>query len=198
MENTYFKHKGNLAKILKQLIGIFLVSANTFSINSFPVFSNEEEYIEFSFEDDSDVDPSNESFKLNNSNQVNEVIIPKNDISLPLNYIYESTYDLKEIPKYKALKTEQNITKNKNNPFLIESKSQESNNSFFLSNLKVTGIITINNKTLTIISSMYGTDTFETGDMIGEGYLIKSIISDPASVLISNNKYSRLFVLEEK
>ena len=58
--------------------------------------------------------------------------------------------------------------------------------------------ITINNKTLTIISSIYGTDTFETGDMIGEGYLIKSIISDPASVLISNNKYSRLFVLEEK
>ena len=198
MDNPYFKHKINLERITKQLIGVFLVSTNTFFIISFPILANEEEYVEFSFEDDFEINQPNDSLELNKSNLVDEVTIPKNDISLPLNYIYESTYDLKEIPKYKALKTEQNITKNKNNPFLIESKSQESNNSFFLSNLKVTGIITINNKTLTIISSIYGTDTFETGDMIGEGYSIKSIISDPASVLISNNKYSRLFVLEEK
>ena len=156
------------------------------------------EYVEFSFEDDFEINQPNESLELDDNNLIKEVVIPKNEILLPLNHVYKSTYNLREIPKYSTAKIEEGFIKNKNNPFLIEPKSQESNNSYFLSNLKVTGIITINNKTLTIVSSIYGTDTFETGDMIGDGYLIKSITEDPASVLISNNKYSRLFVLEEK
>ena len=198
MDNSYFKHRINSTIITKYLISFFLVSNTTFFINYFPIFANEEEYIEFTFEDDFENNQSNESLDLNENNLVEEVIVPKSEISLPLNHVYESTYDLKEIPKYSANQIEESFTKNKNNPFLIESKSQESNNSYFLSNLKVTGIIKIENKTLTIVSSIYGTDTFETGDIIGDGYLIKSINVDPASVLISNNKYSRLFVLEEK
>ena len=198
MDNSYFKHRINSTIITKYLISFFLVSNTTFFINYFPILANEEEYIEFTFEDDFENNQSNESLDLNENNLVEEVIVPKSEISLPLNHVYESTYDLKEIPKYSANQIEESFTKNKNNPFLIESKSQESNNSYFLSNLKVTGIIKIENKTLTIVSSIYGTDTFETGDIIGDGYLIKSINVDPASVLISNNKYSRLFVLEEK
>ena len=198
MDNSYFKHRINSTIITKYLISFFLVSNTTFFINYFPIFANEEEYIEFTFEDDFENNQSNESLDLNENNLVEEVIVPKSEISLPLNHVYKSTYDLKEIPKYSANQIEESFTKNKNNPFLIESESKESNNSYFLSNLKVTGIIKIENKTLTIVSSIYGTDTFETGDIIGDGYLIKSINANPASVLISNNKYSRLFVLEEK
>ena len=35
------------------------------------------------------------------------------------------------------------------------------------------------------------------GDQIGDGYLIKKINTNPATVLVSNNKYSRLFILED-
>ena len=198
MDNLYFKHKINSTRITKYLICFFLVSSTTFFIDIFPIFANEEEFIEFTFDDDFEDSESNKSMELKDNNLVEEVIVPKVEISLPLNHVYESTYDLKEIPKYSTKKFKESFSKNKNNPFIIESKSQESNNSYFLSNLKVTGIITIDNETLTIVSSIYGTDTFATGDVIGDGYLIKSINSDPASVLISNNKYSRLFMLEEK
>lgn len=110
---------------------------------------------------------------------------------LPFNHIYESSYPLKEIPKFSSAQK----LKTKKNPFLIEK--QEGNNSLFLNNLKVTGIINIDNKIFTIVSSEYGTDTFEVGENIGDGYEIKKINSNPASVLISNNKYSKLFVLED-
>ena len=112
--------------------------------------------------------------------------------NLPFNHIYDSSYSLKEIPKFNS---DQKL-KTKKNPFLIKNKYEE-NNSLFLNNLKVTGIINIDNKIFTIVSSVYGTDTFEVGENIGDGYQIKKINSNPASVLISNNKYSKLFVLED-
>ena len=66
-----------------------------------------------------------------------------------------------------------------------------------MSNLSVTGIIEIDNKTLTIVSRIYGTDTFKEGDIVGEDYRIQSIKKNPASVLISNSEFSRLFILSE-
>ena len=113
--------------------------------------------------------------------------------NLPFNHIYDSSYSLKEIPKFNS---DQKL-KTKKNPFLINNKYGEENNSLFLNNLKVTGIINIDNKIFTIVSSIYGTDTFEVGENIGDGYQIKKINSNPTSVLISNNKYSKLFVLED-
>ena len=117
-------------------------------------------------------------------------LIKKN---LPFNHIYDSSYSLKEIPKFNSAQK----LKTKKNPFLIENEYGNDNNSIFLNNLKVTGIINIDNKIFTIVSSLYGTDTFEVGENIGDGYKIKKINSNPASVLITNNKYSKLFVLED-
>ena len=113
--------------------------------------------------------------------------------NLPFNHIYDSSYSLKEIPKFNSSKK----LKTKKNPFLIENQNGEENNSLFLNNLKVTGIINIDNKIFTIVSSVYGTDTFEVGENIGDGYMIKKVNSNPASVLISNNKFSKLFILED-
>lgn len=198
MNYTFHKYKKNLNTIITKLAGSIFVSLNTLFVFGFYALANDEVYIDFNFDENSEIIENNESLNDENPVFIDEVAIPKNNISLPYGHIYESTYDLKEIPKYNPLKVQNDFKKSKNNPFLIEAKSQEANTSYFLSNLKVTGIITINNKVLTIVSSIYGTDSFEMGDMIGDGYLIKNINTNPASVLISNNKYSRLFILEEK
>ena len=94
-------------------------------------------------------------------------------------------------------KTKDNKIAVKKNPFLMETSEGVGVSSLFLNSLKVNGVITIGDSNLTIVSSIYGTDTFEVGDLIGDGYLIKKINTNPATVLVSNNKYSRLFILED-
>ena len=76
MDNSYFKHRINTTIITKYLISFFLVSNTTFFINYFPILANEEEYIEFTFEDDFENNQSNESLDLNENNLVEEIIVP--------------------------------------------------------------------------------------------------------------------------
>ena len=181
--HSYFRYK--IFMRLNNLLPILLVSIYNYIPIKDPVYSFQ------NVQNANNLKSSKlEPFKIYGT----DILISENiEKELQFNHIYESSYNLKEIPESKS-KGNNSIVKK--NPF-IKGNNIESNTSYFLSNLKVSGIITIGNKLLTIVSSIYGTDTFEAGERIGDDYIIQKISTDPASVLISNGKNSKLFMLEE-
>ena len=170
--DSYFSFKNNNDLKLNSFFSIFLVSINTFAFFGLPSYSFEKVQDEL----------QQKKPTFSSENQYG------------MNHIYGSSFTLKEIPEKK---TKDNKIAVKKNPFLMETSEGGGVSSLFLNSLKVNGVITIGDSNLTIVSSIYGTDTFEVGDLIGDGYLIKKINTNPATVLVSNNKYSRLFILED-
>ena len=170
--DTYFSSRNNIALKTKSFFSFFLVSINTFAIFLMPTYSFEKVQKE--------IKQKNSSFY--------------SESEYGFNHIYDSSYTLKEIPENNSKGEKITVKKN---PFLLENSENEGVTTLFLNSLKVSGVITLGDTNLTIVSSVYGTDLFEAGESIGDGYIIKKININPATVLISNNKYSRLFVLED-
>ena len=187
--DSYFRYKKDKLKLKQKiLILLFIISTTQFTLIS-------------------KADTTNKSIENNYINKQklivqdllkeykSEVEILQNKKDLPFNHVYESSYTLKPIPDFDLSKTKK--IKTKKNPFLIENQTDENNTSYFLNNLNVSGIINIDNELMTVVSSNYGIDIYKVGELIGEGYLVKSINSNPASVVITNNKNTRLFNLED-
>ena len=187
--DSYFRYKKDKLKLKQKiLILLFIISTTQFTLIS-------------------KADTTNKSIENNYINKQklivqdllkeykSEVEILQNKKDLPFNHVYESSYTLKPIPDFDLSKTKK--IKTKKNPFLIENQTDENNTSYFLNNLNVSGIINIDNELMTVVSSNYGIDIYKVGELIGDGYIVKSINSNPASVVITNNKNTRLFNLED-